>query len=274
MKKLIQEKQAQYTDIIDLFQDKNASILYIQCNFFTDLGFTFVAFAPPLQAEEIISVSPAWKSFTSSDEHGLYHDLLNAVFTPRGDTVRHIIVPAKRGQVMVRDGQADIYTCTTTPQDHDIQLASLPMYESAFHAFFAKANVPNWDGPSSMTNKRLVWRLGYYYPETFPFPIQYSETPEGTEALARVLKGGADFYIDDKHLINESIAAHHQPINRDLYQIEPVGFRGYYPAFALSSKGYRLRQTFEERMRILADQGKLQAIYDKWGHPLPTVYRR
>jgi hypothetical protein len=36
--KIIQEKQVQYTDIIDLFQVQNVSKLYIQCNFFTDLG--------------------------------------------------------------------------------------------------------------------------------------------------------------------------------------------------------------------------------------------
>jgi hypothetical protein len=39
VQKLIQEKQAQYTGIIDLFQAQNVSKLYIQCNFFTDLGF-------------------------------------------------------------------------------------------------------------------------------------------------------------------------------------------------------------------------------------------
>jgi hypothetical protein len=38
VQKLFQEKLAQYTGIIDLFQEKNVSILYIQCNFFTDLG--------------------------------------------------------------------------------------------------------------------------------------------------------------------------------------------------------------------------------------------
>lgn len=38
MLKIIQEKQVQYTDIIDLFQVQNVSKLYIQCNFFTDLG--------------------------------------------------------------------------------------------------------------------------------------------------------------------------------------------------------------------------------------------
>ncbi|MGE4441603.1 MAG: hypothetical protein AB7D27_08960, partial [Desulfomicrobium sp.] len=37
--KIIQEKQVQYTDIIDLFQVQNVSKLYIQCNFFTDLGY-------------------------------------------------------------------------------------------------------------------------------------------------------------------------------------------------------------------------------------------
>ncbi|WP_225940318.1 hypothetical protein, partial [Desulfomicrobium macestii] len=37
------EKQVQYTDIIDLFQVQNVSKLYIQCNFFTDLGIIAIS---------------------------------------------------------------------------------------------------------------------------------------------------------------------------------------------------------------------------------------
>jgi TRAP-type mannitol/chloroaromatic compound transport system permease small subunit len=44
VQKLIQEKQAQYTGIIDLFQAQNVSKLYIQCNFFTDLGVSVLIF--------------------------------------------------------------------------------------------------------------------------------------------------------------------------------------------------------------------------------------
>jgi hypothetical protein len=36
--KINSRKQSQYTDIIDVFQEQNASILYIECNFITDLG--------------------------------------------------------------------------------------------------------------------------------------------------------------------------------------------------------------------------------------------
>ena len=77
-------------------------------------------------AGEVITASPSWKGFTGSDGQGLYHDLLRAIFEPGGDTVRHLEVPAKRGLIMVREGQADIYTCKSDSED-GLQMAALPM---------------------------------------------------------------------------------------------------------------------------------------------------
>ncbi|MBU1004060.1 MAG: hypothetical protein KKE73_16225, partial [Proteobacteria bacterium] len=63
VQKLIQEKQVQYTGIIDLFQPQNVSKLYIQCNFFTDLGSPsrdisiFCGVAPPLSDSRSLPVA-------------------------------------------------------------------------------------------------------------------------------------------------------------------------------------------------------------------------
>ena len=169
-----------------------------------------------IRAEEVLTASPYWQGFTSPDGQGLYHDLMRAIYEPGGNTVRHLEVPAKRGLIMVREGTVDIYTCRSEPEE-GMQLADEPMYEGEFHAFFRKDAVPDWDGVTTMANRRAVWRLGYYSPRDFPFPVQFDETTTGLEALERVVLGGADFYVDDLNLILESMRARMLPAAVRLY---------------------------------------------------------
>jgi hypothetical protein len=236
-------------------------------------GFIMLLLPVSVRAEEVLSASPYWQGFTSDDGQGLYHDLLRAIYEPGGNTVRHLEVPAKRGLIMVREGAVDIYTCLAKPVD-GLRLAAEPMYEGEFHAFFRKAAFPYWDGVTSMANKRTVWRLGYYSPKDFPVPFQYGETTTGVEALKRVVRGGADFYIDDRNLILESMDALTTPLDQNDFSIESIGFRQYFPAFSTSERGQKLCATFEQGMRSLAGQGKLAPIYEKWNLPMPRAYQK
>ncbi len=226
--------------------------------------------APLAQAEEIRTASPAWAKFTGTDGTGLYFDVLRAIFAP--DTIRHMHVPAKRGLVMVKTGEADIYTCVPEAQE-GLRLAALPLYEGEFHAFFKNRGLL-WSGPESLKNQRLVWRLGYYSPRDFPVPVLFRETTTAEEALKRVIQNGADFYIDDRNLIEETIAAYPSPLDRKDYRIESVGFRGYFPLFAPSARGAALLKRYEDGMRALAASGALLPLYEKWGLPMPRIYRK
>lgn len=226
-----------------------------------------------IRAEEVLTASPYWHGFTSPDGQGLYHDLMRAIYEPGGNTVRHLEVPAKRGLIMVREGTVDIYTCRSEPEE-GMQLADEPMYEGEFHAFFRKDAVPDWDGVTTMANRRAVWRLGYYSPRDFPFRVQFDETTTGLEALERVMLGGADFYVDDLHLILESMSASTASLDPNDFRIESIGFRQYFPVFATSERGQRLRAAFEQGMRRLADQDRLAPIYAKWNLPMPRAYQK
>lgn len=227
--------------------------------------------APDARAGQVVMASPYWAGFTSPDGQGLYHDLLQAVFAPRGDTVRHLEVPAKRGLIMLKEGQVDIYTCRPFAPD-GLQLAGLPMYEGEYHALFLTKSFPAWNGVSTLADRSLVWRLGYYSPRDFPVPVRYAETTTGTEALNRVVHGTAEFYIDDRNLILETLKSYTSHLDAREYRIESVGFRPYYPVFAASPRGDELRAAFEEGMRRLAREGALRPIYEKWGLPMPRVY--
>lgn len=226
-----------------------------------------------VRADEVLSASPYWQGFTSADGQGLYHDLLRAIYEPRGKTVRHLEVPAKRGRVMVREGTVDIYTCLPHAGS-GLQLATEPMYEGEFHAIFRKSAFPHWDGATSMSNKRVAWRLGYYSALDFSVPVQPSETYSGVEALERVVRGGADFYVDDLNLIRESMQALPLALDQSEFRVESVGFRQYFPAFSDTPRGRELREIFEHGMRSLASQGRLAPIYEKWNLPMPRAYAR
>jgi ABC-type amino acid transport substrate-binding protein len=230
-------------------------------------------FPSAVRADDVLTASPYWQGFTSADGQGLYHDLMRAIFEPGGKSVRHVEVPAKRGIIMVREGSVDIYTCTSESAT-GLQLASEPMYEGEYHAIFRKSTFPDWDGAASMANRRVAWRLGYYATRDFAVPVQPSETYNGVEALERVVRGGADFYVDDLHLIMESMKAYDANLDENEFRIESVGFRQYFPAFSDSARGQELRQTYEQGMRRLAEQGRLAPIYEKWNLPMPRVYQK
>ncbi len=224
------------------------------------------------KAEEVVTASPYWEGFTGPDGNGLYHDLIRAVFEPRGYAVRHLEVPAKRGLVMVREGHADIYTCRPAAVD-GLTLAAWPMYEGEYHALFRAGAFPSWDGVASLSNRRVVWRLGYYSPKDFPVPIEHSETASGSEALRRVIQGGADFYVDDRNLILETMREYLQPLDASEFRIEPVGYRQYFPVFSDSERGRLLRAIYEQGMQSLAREGKLRGIFKKWNKPVPRAFQ-
>jgi len=237
------------------------------------VGLIMVLLPAPARADEVITASPLWEGFTGKDGQGLYHDLARAVYGPAGITVRHLEVPAKRGLIMVREGTVDIYTCI--PQAVDgLLLAAEPMYEGEYHAIFRRSAFPHWDGASSMSGRRVAWRLGHYAARDFNVPILPSETYSGVEALQRVVRGGADFYVDDLNLIGESLRAFETPLDENELRIESVGFRQYFPAFSDSPRGRELRAIFDRGMRALADQGRLAPIYAKWNLPMPRAYRK
>lgn len=249
-----------------MIKSRNSHVILLTC-------FFLLILPGPVHADEVLTASPLWAGFTGEDGQGLYHDLMRAVYEPQGKVVSHMEVPAKRGLVMVREGTVDVYTCVSEPVA-GLQLAAEPMYEGEYHAVFRKDATPRWDGPASMANRRVAWRLGYYAARDFPVPVQPSETYTGVEALERVVRGGADFYVDDLLLIRESMRNSRPPLDESGLRIESVGFRQYFPAFSDSPRGRELRAMYEQGMRSLADQGRLAPIYEKWSLPMPRAYRK
>ncbi|HCY87680.1 MAG TPA: hypothetical protein DHV36_21275 [Desulfobacteraceae bacterium] len=237
------------------------------------LAAALLLFPPGGRAAGLSSVttaSPSWNTFTNENGTGLYHEIMNAVYSPLDIRVTHKYTNAKRGLYMVRQKLADIYTCKVMLDDYpDLILGKYPMYEGKFYALFKKDAVKNWQGKSSMTGHRVVWRRGYYKASELNIDIVVLETNSGASALGQVVLDRATFYIDDLTLIRESIAKGRHEMDPDNFRIEPLGRRSYRPVFKRSERGKRLMEIYNRGIETLHRSGKLRAIFDKWGHSYP-----
>ncbi len=234
------------------------------------IGFSLLV---PLSAvaeespEVLITAGPAWNGFTNKDGHGLYHDLIRLIFGARF-SVNHLYVSTVQANNLVAAGRADIKLCETK-EVPPLHLAAYPLYENAYFAFFLKAKNPFWEGLDSLLGKRVVWREDYYSQADFPVAVNVREVRSGESALMMVILGRADYYIDDRQLINESLQLAKLDFDAQRYGLEVVGQRSYYPVFADSERGRKLRKEFELGLEKLYRSGQLEPVYRQWGFPVP-----
>ncbi|MFV0349391.1 MAG: substrate-binding periplasmic protein [Halodesulfovibrio sp.] len=217
---------------------------------------------------EVIVVGPSWNKFTNHDGTGLYHEILDRIFTEHGVPLRRIYVSSQRGKLLVASDKADLMTCSdsaTAP----LFLARYPMYESEFHCFYNVLRHPEWKGPETLAGKSVVFRLTYYSAKNFPAGTVLKEVRTAEAALGMVLLGHADYYIDDLGFIKDSMNQSTIPFNADEYAIQVAGRRQYFPVFRDSERGRQLEAMYAEGMEKLHASGELRAIFDKWGFPYP-----
>lgn len=218
------------------------------------------------EIKRIITVGPSWENFTNKDGTGLYHELIKAIYS--GYEVKHIYVPTVQANSMVAIGRADIKMCETKKID-SLELAAVPMYENDFYALYLRKRFDPWRGLSTLEEKKIVWREGYYREMDFPVNVSFTEVRSGESALQMVIHERADFYIDDMNLIRESFEVVGEVLDLERFGLQKVGTRKYFPVFAATPRGQELQQHYEQEMIRLFNRGTLQAIYKRWGFNVP-----
>jgi ABC-type amino acid transport substrate-binding protein len=237
----------------------------------------FTVFHPAVAwSEEIRTVHSAgqsWATFTNSDGTGLYHEILNEVFSLYDIRVVHEYATSDRAEELVRLGQADMMLCDdmATPP---LVMARYPMYENGYSVFFSKQRVGPWRGPETLRDKEVLSQPGYYSQANFPVPIKLRYIASGAQALGMILLGRSDFYVDDESFIRRSIGENTIAYEPGDFDIRQAGVRSYHPLCNTTERGARIMQLYDDGMRTLHGQGRLKPIYDRWGHPYPDFERR
>lgn len=220
----------------------------------------------------VVSTSPEWETFTNSDGTGLYHEILREVFGLYGITVSHEYAPSVRAEKLVLQGLADIMVCDDRAGP-GLTLLRYPLYENTFYAFFNRQYIGPWKGEETMRDREVVCQRGYYYQDNFSVPVFIHEVSSGTKAAEMVIMGRADFYVDDLSLIRQSLEKLERPVDMEVFDIRAAGARAYRPQFNLTKRGIKVMRLFRDGLMKLHETGRLQPIYEKWGHPYPDFAR-
>ncbi|WP_419788315.1 substrate-binding periplasmic protein [Pseudodesulfovibrio sp.] len=220
--------------------------------------------------KEVVTTSPAWNTLTNSDGSGLYHEVLRSVFALYDISVRHEYATSNRAEELVQDGDADMMICNIA-KPQSLKLARYPLYQNDFFAFYNKTHIGTWQGNTTLLGKEILVQPGYYSAADFPVPVNLREVLTGVQAVSMILMNRADFYVDDLALIKGSLKENSIAYDSSQFTIKQVGTRTYFPLFNTTPRAHKIREMYEEGMLRLFREGKLSAIYEKWGYRLPDL---
>jgi len=222
-----------------------------------------------VEIKEIITASPSWETYTNQDGTGLYHEILQKVFTLYGVPVRHIYSKSGRAEQLVLKGEADMMTCKDKPRPSPLVLARYPMYVNDFYVFFKKDRIGEWKNNESLRDKEVLCQPTYYNQKNFCVPVVIKEIQTGAQAVEMIRLDRSDFYVDDMTLIKQSLKEANTPYDREQFDIRKVGRRSYHPLVKPTKKGLKIIKMYNDGLIQLHKAGELKPIYEKWGHQYP-----
>lgn len=230
------------------------------------LGST--ANAHEVNIKKVVTTSPSWDTFTNRDGTGLYHEIMQKVFSLHGITVEHLYSKSGRSEKLVADNQADIMMCDDKPYP-SLVMGRYPMYQNDFYVFYKKERIGTWRGEETLRDREVLSQATYYDDENFNVPVNVKDVQTGEQALKMIVWDRSDFYVDDMTLIRQSIKNSTLSFEPEEYEIQKVGSRSYFPLFNTSTRGKRLQELYADGIYTLHKSGELKPIYDKWGYKYP-----
>jgi len=212
-----------------------------------------------------------WEDQTNADGSGLYFDLIRAVYQPLGIQVRVRTLPFKRAALLLRnqtiDASAGFYSAETAKQIgwHFYATPKRPIDAERITAIFKKGSMQDWRYPASLNRKRVAWIDGYGYELAIKTEMEHQKITSQAQGWQLLRAGRVDVYLDSE---SDAIAAA-DGVDLNDYQFETVVWENLYVPFAVSKKGLRLMQIFDQRMEELHNSGELAELYHRWRRDPP-----
>jgi len=169
--------------------------------------------SPTLSASDVLSVPYYDHSrpplVISTESHtGIYTELFTAVLKHAGIDYELHPVPPLRKRAMFEDGEMAVSCCSNPAwrnreQEIAVQLFSLPIYESADHFIFKRAQPFTIQTPSDLKNRVVGTVRGFTYPGSEFFGTDVKVQTE--EVLLEMLHLGRV----DLAIVNKDVAAYY-----------------------------------------------------------------
>jgi polar amino acid transport system substrate-binding protein len=211
---------------------------------------------------EIILASEEWVNATNSDGTGLYWDIFRAVYEPVGIKTKFIIRSYKGSVSLVKKNKADAAVGIYPEGIKGALFSKFPFVKDYVLVLFKKNRLNQWNGPETLTNKKIGWMKGYSFDEYLEVPVVRKEFTS-REYILRVLdKNQVDFFMDNRNdmesVLNKGI------IDTSRYTVETVLELERYLVFADNNKGKEFKKIYDMRFPYLVQSGEIEKLFAKW----------
>ncbi len=223
------------------------------------------------EPKNINIATESWDLYTNADGTGLFLDITNAIFAPRGIGVEVEFVPYKRALLLLQQQKTDaMYGTYSTEKEGKAYLFTprLPIDKEVTVAMYDPDRNGDWRGQQSLAKAQLAWVRGYDYHESLEVPIaQFDEVVDSEQGLKMLQAGRFDYFLDHSGALQDTISR--IEFDTSGYRIESVIEENVYMAFANTDRGRQLAAIYDQGLEQLIESGELRDIFARYDLAYP-----
>lgn len=231
--------------------------------------FTLILYPTVLQAEEqpnaIVIEAEAWSRATEADGTGLYWDLIRKVYEPEGITVKTNTSTYSRSIGLMKTGEVDAMVGAYADEVTGALYANHHFDADVVAALFRKGEIA-WQGESSLKDKHIAAIKGYKLDEYITVPFKIHEYRDRGVIIKLLNEGKVDVFVDALMDIQEELKKNN--VSKDRFETGIVKQLKLYIVFADNKRGKYLRDLFDQRFKVLLENGDIKRMFDQWNWPI------
>lgn len=241
-------------------------MLFRTINIAVLLTLNSLCFSLLAQTQQINLVGEYILDVTNNDGSGFQFEMVKEIFNPLGYQVNINVYPYRRALKKVESGQADMMIGMVKHSSMPLLFSNSPHEVDKNLAIYLDKKNFNWQGLSTLKNKRLVMLQGMDEDAKERLPInneQVSVVSTSEQALKMLIYGRADFIImtEAEYMTNYIDIA--TPQTNLLSQ--PIGFIEIHAAFTDSVAGKKLKRIWDEHFHSYLKSEKAKVMFARWG---------
>ncbi|MGY3919175.1 hypothetical protein [Aeromonas eucrenophila] len=210
--------------------------------------------AGPIRANLIHVYCDDWPGFCQADGHGVYLDIVRAIYEPQGYGIHPHIVPYKRALAVVAQKGGDMAMGVYQGEVPGVHQPDYPASADDVTVLMLQKWRSEWQGEESLRDRDVLWLRGWAFDKFIPVPMRWYEIDSHDMALQLLAKERYRYYLTAGVLYPKG------EIPSDMTRVF-LRWVSTYPIFADTQQGRHLRQLWDPGMIKLLRRGTLAEIY-------------
>ncbi len=231
---------------------------------FRQIIFSFLIFSSVASAENtILIVAEEFPRATNTDGTGAQFEIIKAILEPYGYNLKFRVFPYKRAIYLTEHNKADIIIGIYQFPTKQLRFAKYPQDVDKMVAIYPKSSHVNWQGISSLENKRISATPGFEASINHALKnisFHFNEVSTRAQTLKKLIHHRTDFMIDTEAVYSmEEIN-----IYKSMLDKKNIGFFEIFTAFANNEKTKVYQTIWEREFPKFIQTKQAKSIYSKW----------